>query len=105
MDREFYEQASFAWSPVRYADMEKSVLHSIEIVSQLVAAMEFVSDESKASLRDELDQELFYLRANTAELKRAIAAQDLRTVMSNGGDALVARAERLIAAATLSKQG
>ena len=103
MDREFYEQASRAWSLVRHRDMVESVLHGIDRVSQLTASMQSISEESKATLQVELDREVSWLRANTAELRTAIAAEDLGLIVSERERRLVVTAEQMVRAETESK--
>ena len=48
----------------------------IHRVSQLSAAMDLVTEESRIDLQGELQQELSYLRANTAELERLVRSQN-----------------------------
>jgi len=105
MDREFYEGTDCSRRHNRRKDTAEAVLAGMHRASQLSVARELVTKESQVGLNNELDRELSWLTANTAQLKellRAGGAADGEVSVKD--HELVKAAEKVISEASKARE-
>jgi len=99
MDREFYERPVIQALDInRRREVRDAVVTAIHRVSQLSAATELVTPESRPTLMHELAEEVSWLSANAARLRAAVEKSVAGDVIISVTDMdVVKTAEQIVA--------